>query len=100
MRYERSHKAEAALAKKDHGDLNDEADGSCVVDHEGDELLCFENGFDLAMKLVQMSALSKYSGKDLQVFYAGVPSDQESYVFFVAADEDEVVARIASVPDA
>jgi hypothetical protein len=88
------------LAHSKHWDLvTDAADTSCAVTHDGDEHLCFENGFDLAMKVVQMGALAQYAGKSLIVFHISAPDDEDAYAYFVAADEDEVCARLAPLED-
>jgi len=89
-----------ALANSKHWDLvTDAADTSCAVTHDGDEHLCFENGFDLAMKVVQMGALAQYAGKSLIVFHVAAPDDENAYAYFVAADEEEVATRLAPLED-
>lgn len=57
-----------------------------------------EIGFDLAMKLVQMSALSKNIGADLKV-WAVTAEGQNVTAYFVAAHEEEVLARIIPLPE-
>ncbi len=91
-----SDRLEGLARAKDWDSVRQEADASCAVSYEGDELLCFENGFDLAMRMVQMSALAKYAEKSLQVFAAG----NGSWIYIIAADEDEACARLSPLPDA
>jgi hypothetical protein len=87
------------LAKAKEWDfVQEEADATCVASYEGDELLCFENGFDLAMKAVQMGAMEKYAGKSLQVFTAS--NNSNVWIYLIAADEDEACARLSPLPDA
>lgn len=89
-----------ALAHSKHWDLvAEEADATSAVTHDGDEHLCFENGFDLAMKVVQMSALAKYAGKEVLVFVIGSPDDADEVAYFLAADEDEIRARLLPLED-
>ncbi len=94
-----SERLQALADAKQWDRVTEEADSSSAVSHDGDEHLCFENGFDLAMKLTQMSALSKYLGASLQVFHVAAPEDEDAYAYFVAADEDEVLARLAPLED-
>lgn len=89
-----SEKLEAALvALADEGGVVDygKADATIEAGQEGEEDL-FDSGFDLAMKLVRMSALSKYTGASLKVFRAHVEVDGVT-VFMVGASEEEVLAR-------
>lgn len=89
-----------ALADTKHWDrVEEEADTSCAVTHDGDEHLCFENGFDLAVQAAQMGALEKYAGRSIRVFQVAAPDDEDAYAYFLAADEDEVAARLAPLED-
>lgn len=76
-------------------------------DHVCEEAEAFEDdetqnelavGFDLAMKLVQMSSLSKYIGADLKV-WAVTGQGYNATAYFVAASEEELLARLAPLPE-
>jgi hypothetical protein len=47
------------------------------------------------MKAVQMGALAAYAGRSVEVFAIPAPEDEDAYAYFLAADEDEVAARLA-----
>jgi hypothetical protein len=79
--------------------VTDAADSSSAVTHDGDEHLCFENGFDLAVQAAQMGALKKYAGRSILIFHVAAPDDEDAYAYFLAADEDEVLARLAPLED-
>jgi hypothetical protein len=79
-------------------DVRDEADAWVEATGEQDATNVLETGFSLAMKLVQMSALAKYAGKTVGVW---VVSGQgyESFAYFLAADEEEVLARLRPIAE-
>ncbi len=92
---ERLEAALASLTGEEGGTVDyGGADSLIEADQEGEEDL-FEGGFALAMKVVQMGALSKYLGASLTVFKARVEVDDVT-VFMVGASEDEVLARVPS----
>ncbi len=93
-----SERLQALADAKQWDRVTEEADSSSAVSHDGDEHLCFENGFDLAVKAAQMGALSKYIGASLKIF-AVRGKCRNAYAYFVAADEEEVLARLAPLED-
>ncbi len=98
MKTVQSDKVDALVKAKEWEFVQEEADATCVASYEGGELLCFENGFDLAMQAVRMGALSRYVGKSLQVFAAS--NNSNVWIYLIAADEDEACARLSPLPDA
>ncbi len=79
-------------------DVRDEADAWVEATGEQDATNVLENGFDLAMKLVQMGALEKYAGKPVGV-WAVHGQGYESVAYFLAADEEEVLARLRPIDE-
>jgi hypothetical protein len=95
MEIKYSDRANALAVRKERDFVCEEAE-AFVDDETLDELAV---GFDLAMELVRMSALSKHAGADLRV-WAVTAEGHNVTAYFVTSGEDELLSRLEPLPDA